>query len=263
MKYPFLTALLVIPALHAQPLEIRLTRPPGANAQAGAADFFAAASTFPASDWESQAQPLGNGRLGVMVFGNPLKERIQFNEISLWTGGANPSGGFDINEFGAYQNFGDLFLEMSASVGANPQPKIENFSRTLDLATATHLTTWKQNGVTFTREVFVSKPDQVMVIHIAADQPGKVSGTLRLAGAHGETSASTGNETIFSGKLGNGLRNAAHVKILSDGGKANASGGTVPFSGNTITILLAAATDYALDPTKNFRNGVDPMQAVA
>ena len=76
----------------------------------------------------------------------PLKERIQFNDASLWTGGANPSGGYDVNEFGAYQNFGDLSIVMDAKTGSN----ISNFSRTLDLATATHLTTWKQDGVTFT-----------------------------------------------------------------------------------------------------------------
>lgn len=274
MRYLFLAALLVIPTLHAKPLEIRFTRPPGANPQAGAADFFAAASTFPASDWESQAQPLGNGRLGVMVFGNPLKERIQFNEISLWTGGANPSGGFDINEFGAYQNFGDLFLEMSASVGDNPQPKIENFSRTLDLATATHLTTWKLNGVTFTREVFVSKPDQVIVIHIAADQPGKVSGTARLVGAHGEISNNrsrtysvnekiiTDDSATFSGKLGNGLRNAARMQIRCDGGRVSVADQLMLFSGNSVTIVLGAATDYALDPTKKFRSEIDPKDTV-
>jgi alpha-L-fucosidase 2 len=58
---------------------------------------------------------VGNGRIGAMVFGNPIKERIQFNDASLWTGGANPSGGYDVNEFGAYQNFGDLFIEMNGS----------------------------------------------------------------------------------------------------------------------------------------------------
>ncbi|MCW1925985.1 glycoside hydrolase family 95 protein [Luteolibacter arcticus] len=69
----------------------------------------------PATDWESQALPIGNGRVGAMIYGSPLAERMQFNEITLWTGGANPSGGYDVNSFGAYQNFGDLYLEEGAA----------------------------------------------------------------------------------------------------------------------------------------------------
>jgi alpha-L-fucosidase 2 len=76
--------------------------------------------------------PIGNGRLGAMVFGDPLKERLQFNDITLWTGGANESGKYDIDDpggFGSYQNFGDLFITM---IGME---KYENYSRSLDLAT--------------------------------------------------------------------------------------------------------------------------------
>jgi len=61
------------------------------------------------------AVPVGNGRLGAMVFGGTDRERIQFNDITLWTGGDNLSGGYDVNEFGAYQNFGDLFIELDGA----------------------------------------------------------------------------------------------------------------------------------------------------
>ncbi len=67
----------------------------------------------PAARWSSEALPLGNGRLGAMVFGGPDAERIQFNEDSLWTGDENPSG--DYGKMGAYQNFGDLFVEFGAA----------------------------------------------------------------------------------------------------------------------------------------------------
>jgi alpha-L-fucosidase 2 len=70
----------------------------------------------PAKDWSSGALPLGNGRLGCMVFGGVEHERIQFNESSLWTGDENPSG--DYNTMGAYQNFGDLFLDLEQAGGA-------------------------------------------------------------------------------------------------------------------------------------------------
>ncbi|MES2924687.1 MAG: glycoside hydrolase N-terminal domain-containing protein [Verrucomicrobiota bacterium] len=404
MRYFIFPALLVCSALHARSLEIRFTQPPGGKSGGTSEAFFGDAAKATASTWESQAQPVGNGRIGAMVFGNPLKERIQFNEASLWTGGANPSGGYDINEFGAYQNFGDLFLEMAGggedgaaepvcasghasgsgedvsaagdgkadtkwcmehhgkdviwqidlgkaqaitaysftsandvpardprtwkfegssdgktwltldqhqdeapyakrgetkdygfdttktfhgrhyrfvfapakdadhfqvaeialkgvTGGSSGGPKIEKFSRTLDLATATHLTTWKQDGTTFTREVFASKPDQVIVVRIAADKPGKISGTVRLAGAHGETTGPGG--VSFSGKLGNGMREAARLQVFCDGGKTTLAGDRTAFSGDAVTLILAAATDYALDPGKNFRSGIDPEKTVS
>jgi alpha-L-fucosidase 2 len=69
----------------------------------------------PAARWSAEALPLGNGRLGAMVFGGPSVERVQFNEDSLWTGDENPSG--DYGKMGAYQNFGDLFVEFGAVSG--------------------------------------------------------------------------------------------------------------------------------------------------
>ncbi len=246
------SSLLALQASGSHPLEIRFSAPPQCKPDAAG---------FPSSDWESQAQPLGNGRLGAMVFGNPHKERIQFNESSLWTGGSNPSGGYDIGEFGAYQNFGDLFIEMKPWTDASVP--VENFSRTLDLATATHLTTWSENGVTFSREVFASKPDQAIVIRISADQPGKITGVARLAGAHGETSTAGNGSIRFAGALSNGLRMAAALKVTADSGSVTASGDRLHFSGDAATLVLAAATDYALDPAKNFRSGADPAPAVA
>ncbi len=64
----------------------------------------------PATDWEKEALPIGNGRLGAMIFGGIEKERIQFNEDSLWTGGENPGGNYAT--MGGYQAFGDLFIQL-------------------------------------------------------------------------------------------------------------------------------------------------------
>ena len=74
----------------------------------------------PGKIWEAQALPLGNGRLGAMIFGGTGADRIQFNENTLWTGDANPSGGYNYGEdrkniFGCYQNFGDLFVEFDGA----------------------------------------------------------------------------------------------------------------------------------------------------
>lgn len=64
----------------------------------------------PAKNAMNEALPIGNGRLGALVFGDVDRERLVLNEDSLWTGGANPSGGYDLKNFGAYQTFGDLFI---------------------------------------------------------------------------------------------------------------------------------------------------------
>ena len=130
MRYLIFPVLLIFPQLQAHPLEIRFTQPPSAKRGSNSEAFFGEASKFPASNWESQAQPIGNGRIGAMVFGNPIRERIQFNDASLWTGGANPSGGYDVNEFGAYQNFGDLFIEMNGSgETAAADPRLRQWPR--------------------------------------------------------------------------------------------------------------------------------------
>lgn len=261
MRHLILFFLLICPLHAAQPLEIGFSRLPSGGEEINSAKEFGASDASLASNWESRAQPVGNGRIGAMVFGSPTRERIQFNDSSLWTGGANPSGGYDVKEFGCYQNFGDLYLEMETAprpVGSAP----EGFSRTLNLADAVQRTVWKQAGTTFTREVFASHPDQVIIVRITADQPGKVAGKLKLTGAHGEASTTLGTSTAFSGRLPNDLRYAARVDVSCDGGKVTTSGDEVSWSGNSATLVLAAATDYALDPVKKFRSGVDPVETV-
>ena len=243
----FIISSLLITQLHALPIEIRFDRPPQSRTnEAG----------FPSSNWESQAQPVGNGRIGAMIFGNPLKEHIQFNDISLWTGGANPSGGYKVDEFGSYQNFGNLYLELKS------EGKVQDFSRSLDLATGIHTTSWKQDGTTYTREVFASNPDEAIVIRILADQSGKISGSLRVVGAHKETTTASDGQLSFATALANGLRKAAKLKLTCDNGNTEINGDQLSFTGNSATIILTAATDYALDPTKNFRSGIDPAATV-
>ncbi len=71
----------------------------------------------PASDWSQEALPIGNGRLGAMLFGGVTIERIQFNESSLWSGDNNWDGEYETGDhgFGSYRNFGDLLLEFGNS----------------------------------------------------------------------------------------------------------------------------------------------------
>ena len=254
------STLLTTALLASPPLEIRFDRAPVGSETGSTHNPMGDPTEALASKWESQAQPIGNGRIGAMVFGNPWEERIQFNDITLWTGGDNPSGGYEIGEFGAYQNFGNLFLNLE---GGDPEAPVEGFSRTLDIATGIHTTTWKSNGVTFRREVFASHPDEAIVVRVSADQPGKISGSLQLVGAHEETTTGNGAELHFAGSLPNGLRQAAKMIAVPEEGKAQVEGQALRFAGNAVNFVLCATTDYVPDPSKNFRTGVDPSDIVS
>ena len=96
----------------------------------------------PAADWEKEALPIGNGRLGGMIFGGIDKEHIQFNEDSLWIG--------DEKDTGSYQAFGDIFIEFEKPATA------ENYRRSLDIGRAVHEVSYTQDGTAFRRTCFSS-----------------------------------------------------------------------------------------------------------
>jgi len=264
---PLLIATLITLPCTAQPaLELTRKEVPVYRNAPGSTKYMDQSVTFPHSDWALEGMPIGNGRLGAMVFGDPLKERIQFNDITLWTGGANESGKYDMDDpggFGSYQNFGDLFITMKG------MDKYENYSRSLDLTTGIHTTRWTSGGVTYTREVFASHPDDVVMIRIKADKPGSLEAEIRLKGAHEESTSAVApipnNTTFFElrgatygslsfhGKLNNGLRYASLVTVMAENGSVAANGHALNIKGDSATLLLAAATDYSLDPSNGFR----------
>jgi alpha-L-fucosidase 2 len=253
------SALIATPLFASAPLEIRFETVPTGSETGAIHNLLGDVTENLASKWESQAQPIGNGRIGAMIFGNPWVERIQFNDITLWTGGDNPSGGYEIGEFGSYQNFGNLHLNLE---GGNPDAPLAAFSRTLDIATGIHTTTWKSEGVTFHREVFASHPDEAILVRISADKPGKINGSIQLVGAHEETTTGSGKELSFASSLSNGMRKAAKLIAVPEQGDARTEAGKLRFSGDAVTFVLCAATDYIPDAAKNFRSGVDPSDVV-
>ena len=92
----------------------------------------------PAANWEREALPIGNGCLGGMIFGDVDKEHIQFNEDSLWTGDANPSGNY--KTMGGYQAFGDLYIDLPSHKDAT------RYRRELDIGRAVHTITYVGGG---------------------------------------------------------------------------------------------------------------------
>ncbi len=205
----------------------------------------------PAQNWEKEALPIGNGRLGGMVFGGIDREQVQFNEDTLWIG--------DEKDTGAYQNFGDLFIEFSASEEANSSIPYE---RSLDIGSAVHRIRYTRGGTTYHRTYFSSRPAGVMVLRFTADKKGAYSGRISLADAHDGKTVAKGNKITASGNLagyvyGGGstrgrtdaydiaLDYEAQVLVLNEGGSLEASEDGIAFKDcDAITILLAAGTDY-------------------
>ncbi|WP_282132828.1 glycoside hydrolase family 95 protein [Cellulophaga baltica] len=153
----------------------------------------------PASDW-NEALPIGNGRLGAMVFGNPVHENIQLNENTLWAGGPhrndNPKAKEALPKIrtllfeGKYSEAHKLANEKFISETSAGMPyetvgnlrlnfpghkTYDNYSRVLDLENAVNTITYTVDDVEFKRELFTSFTDQVMVIKLSANKKGKIS----------------------------------------------------------------------------------------
>jgi len=199
----------------------------------------------PASTWMTEAYPMGNGRIGGMVFGGRQHEHVQFNEISLWTG--------DESNTGAYQAFGDVFIDLP---GADTTG---SYRRELDLGRAVQQISYEAGGVKYHREYFCSFPDQVMVLHFTADKKGAYTATIGLKDAHGAKTEVEGGTLDITGRLENGLKYDGRILVRVDGGRAIASSdSTLSISqADGFTIFLSAGTDYSNKRSQQWR-GQDP-----
>lgn len=194
----------------------------------------------PAKDWMTEALPIGNGRLGGMIFGGIDTEQIQYNEISLWTG--------DEKETGAYQAFGDLFIDFNQTAEA------QQYRRELNIENAVHTVSYLSNGVRYKREYFCSAKDQVMVIRISADKKGSCGGAIRMTDMHNGKIVFADQRITVNGTLDNGLIYETELVVLNDGGVVKATENSVKFEKtNSITLILAAGTNYLPDYNKGWR----------
>jgi alpha-L-fucosidase 2 len=232
----------------------------------------------PATRWEQEALPIGNGQMGAMIFGGVESERIQFNEESLWIGNEDDTG--------AYQDFGEVTVQLTTNGVVN------SYRRELDLNRAIHRVTYEQHGVKFTREAFASFPAKVIVVRFTADKPGAISGVVAMTDAHAreyslvygakptpatdadhhtEISAEPPAITIsgvFPGYQYDGgkewppLHREAQLRVLHDGGKVSARDGKIQVErADSVTLLLAAGTDFKQDRSSNWR-GALPHAAI-
>ncbi|MDB5121820.1 MAG: glycoside hydrolase family 95 [Sphingobacteriales bacterium] len=195
----------------------------------------------PAKTWMTEAYPIGNGRIGGMIFGGVTQEHIQFNEMSLWTG--------DENETGSYQAFGDLFIDFT-NQGTNTDVPTD-YHRELDISKSLHRISYSNNNVQYTREYFCDFPDQVMVLRFTANKKEAYSGIIKLKDAHKGQITAQGTTIQISGKLENGVVYQANALLKLEGGTSVAepdgNGGyqLKITNANSFTILFSAATDYS------------------
>jgi alpha-L-fucosidase 2 len=204
----------------------------------------------PAKGWMEDAYPIGNGRIGGMVFGGTQQEHIQFNDNTLWTG--------DETDRGAYQAFGDLYINLGNSSLSVPS----DYKRELDLNNSVHTITYTANGVKFKREYFCSFPDKVMVLKFSADHKGTYSGVVTLRDERGAlvTTPGTDGKTLqIAGSLGNGMLYQANALIKSEGGTVKIESDGKQGSqlriekADGFTILMAVGTDFLNDRGKKWR----------
>ncbi|ARS39643.1 glycoside hydrolase family 95 [Sphingobacteriaceae bacterium GW460-11-11-14-LB5] len=207
----------------------------------------------PASKWMTEAYPIGNGRIGGMIFGGVNQEHIQFNDNTLWTG--------DENDRGMYQAFGDIWIDFD-----NKEQKFSNYTRQLNLADAIHSINYTQNGTSYKREYFCSFPDKVMVLRFTANQKKSYSATLRLKNAHQGNLTVNGNTIQFTGKLSNGMPYQATALVKIENGSSHAvkddDGEKLKIdNADAITVLFTAATNYSNKRSENWK-GEEPASKI-
>lgn len=209
----------------------------------------------PATDAMTESLPIGNGRMGGLIFGGLSDDRIVLNEDSLWTGDSNPSGDYDT--MGAYQMFGNLHILLPGHDSATA------YRRDLDISDALARVQYRHDGVSYRREYFVSHPDQVLVVHLTADKPGAYTGSILLEDAHSGQVTVTHNTFTIAGALSNGMQYEGQLLVLPDGGSTQEGQNKIAFRDcNGLTLLFACGTSYVMDPARSYR-GENPHERVA
>jgi alpha-L-fucosidase 2 len=235
----------------------------------------------PATKW-NEALPIGNGRLGAMVFGGIESERIQINEDSIWAGEKrdrnNPEGAKNLAEvrrllfagkpreaealaertiisipkrLPPYQPLGDLLIRFSGHAAAS------DYARELDLDSGVTRVSYRLGDARFSREVFSSAVDHVIVIRLASDKPGRLSFAATLSREQdSRTRTLTPNRVLIEGEAiarddrhelerKVGVKFQGVLQVLPEGGNARLEGSEVVIDGaNAATLVFAAATSF-------------------
>ena len=240
----------------------------------------------PAKEWE-EALPVGNGRLGAMVFGNYGEEKIQLNEETIWSGGPYSTvvkGGaavlpeiqkdlFEGKPLEAHKLFGRYLMgypveqQKYQSAGYlhlffENEKVVSGYKRWLDLSSGIAHVEYNAGGVIFSREVFASTPDQVIVVRLTSNKPAAITFKAELRGIRNQAQSNYATDYFRMDGIGvdglmiNGksadymgiegkLRYRVQMKAIPEGGEMSAEGTTLSIkNANAVTLYIAAATNF-------------------
>jgi alpha-L-fucosidase 2 len=230
----------------------------------------------PAKQWV-EALPVGNGRLGAMVFGNPSNEKIQLNENTIWAGqpyhNENPDAREALPEVrqlifeGKYKEAQDLVNQKFISRNSQGMPyqtagylnilfpgheNFTNYYRELNIETAVTTTRYDVDGVTYKREVFASFPDQVIIVRITASKPGKIGFTASMNyPVPVNISTEDNDKLIMSGitsdcdSIKGAVKFQVETKITTNGGSITASDSSIVVKdANNAILYISIATNF-------------------
>lgn len=189
----------------------------------------------PATDWVTQALPIGGGDFGAMIFGGIAKDRIQFNHKTLWKGSAKTG------DLGSYLNFGELYIINKESAPAS------DYQRSLNLKEAIAQVEYTQNGIDFRKEYLASYPNKVIAIRYTASKGRPLNLELQLIHVQGDGTSYSTEGAVFSGQLANGLHYRAQMSVEQKGGKATATASGIQIS-DARELILYIACDTDFDP---------------
>ncbi|HVI56255.1 MAG TPA: glycoside hydrolase N-terminal domain-containing protein [Luteibacter sp.] len=215
--------------------------------------------------------PIGNGRLGAMVGGDPASTFLYLTDATMWLGKRDVVLGDDGQFDYSTKHFGSLVMlaKLYLSVDGHDAAHITDYRRELDLDQGYLRVSYRKDGAAYACDIFASHPDDMIAIHLSQDGAGRYSGSLALQGMHGETSR-TGvlpgtNQSAtshFEGVLENGLRYATNIVTVAGSGDVRADANGLHFANcRTLTVIVCGGTNYTPDLAKNYMDAsLDPLK---
>lgn len=235
----------------------------------------------PATEWV-EALPIGNSRIGAMVYGNPAKEELQLNEETFWAGsphrcdgknalaalpevrrlifeGKNEEAQNMIRENFKNVSNGMPYLTIgSLSIHFPGHENYKNYYRDLNIEKAIATTSYQVDSVTYTREVFTSFTENVLIMRITADRPGMLNFTVGYTSPLTHSVVERGDRLILKTKgtehesIPGKLRLETQTVVKATDGKTSVNGESITVKGATVaTLYLSAATNFVNYKTIN------------
>ena len=232
--------------------------------------------------WQQYTLPIGNGDMGANVYGEIVNERLTFNEKTLWTGGPSDSrpdyNGGNLEDqgkygetlkeiqqlfaegkdseasslcnqlvgtsdgYGAYQSWGNIYFTYEGISGDSA----ENYVRDLDLRSAVSSVEFDEGGTHYTREYFVSNPDNVLVARLTAEGGEKLNLDITFPSNQGGTTVAEGDTLVLAGEVSdNQMKYDSVLKAVPEGGEVTADGSALTVTdADAVTVYVSADTDY-------------------